>query len=294
MNFEKPSQQPTQPENNLAEKEVEVKNETPEQRQQRLADAAESLLEKLEKRYLDQGRFSYYQFTGDAERLEAEGGKGAYEDARILKASPPRRIIRFSTEAVEAYKEPEKPTEYLEAWDRYVGKLPIGKENHRDDKDYFRSKMGGRPLRNLSQELNEEVLVRDLPKEIAYKMALRTHSGLAGGNESVEYFADAKLNLLGFINAALEKKDADTVIEGYKRMREFSVKETEKLPSGLTKGLGIVQTLEAQGVTEEEQIREFNTLIDSIKNRVAELEKDKDKTSQDFVNKLKESIPELT
>lgn len=290
MNFEKPSQQPTQPENNLAEKEVEVKNETPEQRQQRLTEAAERLLEKIEKRYLDQGRFSYYQFTGDEKRLEAEGGKGAYEDARLLKASPSRKIIKFSTEAVEAHKEPEKPIEYLEAWDRYVGKLPLGKEIPRDDINLSRARIGGSPVRDLSQELKEEVLFRDLPKEVAYKLALRTHSGLAGGNEAVEYFIDAKLNLIGFVSAALEKKDADTVIEGYKRMREFSIKETS--PSGLKKG--IAHTLEARGVSEEEQIREFNTLIDSIKNRVAELDKDEDKTSQDFVNKLKESIPELT
>ena len=98
----------------MADNSQTEKNETPEERQRRLTEEAEKFLENLERQNLDRGRFSYYQFTGDEEHLKAEGGKGGYSVERLLKNSPPRRIILFGAgEAVEAYKEPEKPEQNL-------------------------------------------------------------------------------------------------------------------------------------------------------------------------------------
>lgn len=184
------------------------------------------------------GGFEYLASAGNWQKLDKEGG--GHMDPRYRSNSTFVYIGHNSTWNLN--RVPGKPQDYLEALDQAGANIEknMTEAGNPVDIDAFYRERADDVLfsvredieNNLKRKIYMEprvVYVRDLPKEVAWKLfAQNVYGPITGRAYLGELRLFLKKNLEGFTEAALEQDDLATAIEGYHRLGTLAAPEVVK------------------------------------------------------------------
>lgn len=191
-------------------------------------EIAQRELKAREKDAFNTGRFEYLALTGNWQQLDKERAAGF--DPRYRASSTFVHIGHNSTWNLN--RVPQNPQDYLEALDQAGAHIEKNMSEAGDpvDIDTFYRERADTMLFTVREDLENNLkrtmyiaprvlCVRDLPKEVAWKLfAQNVYGPTAGRAYLEEYRPFLQKNLQGFIEVAMEQGDLEIALGGYKRM----------------------------------------------------------------------------